>query len=57
MAGSRQAYHIRGYEAIGGEIFLLAIPLIYKAMGDMVRDLIIEIRNDRAGECKDGKFQ
>lgn len=46
MAGSRQAYHYRGYEAIGGEIFLLAIPLIYKAMEDMVRDLVAEIKND-----------
>lgn len=50
MGGSRAAFHHRGYDAVGGEIFLLFIPLIYKAVEDMVNDLKEEIKRDYEAE-------
>lgn len=46
MAGSRQAFHQRGYEAIGGEVFILLIPAVYQIVSQMVKDLKEEIIND-----------
>lgn len=46
MAGSRQAFHQRGYEAIGGEVFLLLLPAAYYAIEQLVLDLKEEIIND-----------
>lgn len=46
MAGSRQAFHQRGYEAIGGEIFLLLLPAIYHSLEQMIQDIKEEVRGE-----------
>lgn len=46
IAGSRQAFHQRGYEAIGGEMFLLALPAAYLEIEQMVKEIIEDIKED-----------
>lgn len=50
MAGCRQAFNQRGYYAIGGEIFLLLLPIMYYIIGQIALDLIKEIKNAYEGE-------
>lgn len=42
---SRQAYLERGYKAVGGEYFLLLLPLIYYLVSRVVKDWINDISN------------
>lgn len=46
IAGSRQAFHQRGYEAIGGEIFLLALPAAYLAIEQMAKEIIEDTKRE-----------
>lgn len=52
MLGSKQAFHQRGYEAVGGEIFLLLLPAVYYFFEQMVHELAEEIKEDYKKEIK-----
>ena len=38
------AFEQRGYEAIGGEVFLLALPLVWFGIESMIRDMVTMAR-------------
>lgn len=46
IAGSRQAFHQRGYEAIGGEIFLLVLPAAFLAIEQMLKEIIEDTKRE-----------
>lgn len=43
------AFAERGYEAIGGEVFLLALPLVWFGIESMIRDMVKIVRELRKG--------
>lgn len=43
----------RGYEAIGGEVFLLALPLVWFGLESMIRDMVTMAREfGKGGEAE-----
>lgn len=45
--------HWRGYFAVGGEFFILFLPLFYHIISKSVRDTIEEVKNDWDNWCDD----
>jgi len=55
MAGSRQAFRYRGYDAIGGEVFLLLLPVIYYVIEQTALELVEEIKRPNAERGQAGR--
>lgn len=47
-AGAACALAQRGYIAMGGEVFLLILPLFYYLFSTLLRDMIRDVTTDRA---------
>lgn len=48
--GAKAAYAERGYQAIGGEGFLLFLPLFYWLFSKTIRDIVQDIIDLNSGE-------
>lgn len=54
---SRQAQAWRGYDAVGGEIMILTIPMWYRAVKDTIRETVSLAREIiREGEHDGGEL-
>lgn len=45
-AAADYALQIRGYCAVGGEVFILSLPLLYYAVSKSVKDTVEESKHD-----------
>lgn len=54
-AGQAQAFCERGYQAIGGEVFALFLPVFYYLISRTVRDTVNDIQREKAEKRKEAQ--